>query len=1003
VVNTSTFTLSNTISLGAGVHPAGIAMSTSGSVLYVSSFSDGNVIQINTSTNTEIPNSNITTNGDKVYTMSISSNGTYLYGASYDTSNVFVINTISGKFVGNITGFDYPFGMAYSPTGNYLYVGNYDDGTVSKLSAVSNPTYVAYAAGTYNVMLETSGNENYSSNTISESFRIYPYNLTLNTTLRHTYTYTGNPIAFNYSLEGVGLKPINTTISLNGKYITSWSTDGLSFLKNLTKVKAYQTGYGDSPYTFSPSGRNVYMTTEYNGILVFNTSTGTFIRNISSDTFDYPSQTAISPSGATIYVLSYYGNLSVVNTSTGNVIKVVYGNTIKDGNLGAFLSLSNNGQYAYIGGGYNLSILNLSSGKLSSVLPNSIHDGFDSGIAVNPLNNYVYVTNYTKLDIINVSNPETPNVIFSPVSFYYIYSNPVVSPNGTVVYVPVYYGHNSYYESDDGNITAVSAYTGNYLGAYVSYYPYGGLTVLKNGKYLFSSSDEEYLLITNLTYPPASATNDFVFLDLKGADGLTVSPSGKYLYAASSNGNTSIYYINSVGEYMLNASAGNYELNFSASSVTDSNNYTHNYTLFSVNVMKATPVLSLTLPQNDVYNGQGKAIRFSISSIYNQTNAQLYINGNEVANTFTSGEYNISAIGNYSVKLATQGDANYTAYNTSANILIRDQPEAELLFPSNTTYTGSNMIVTWGIGTTGNVINATLYMDGNAVATGNTMGLEYIAPADIGNYKFRVVSNLTSEYFGISLNKTLSITAPQNTTTTTIGGVVNSPGGGFGIPGGTQTTTIPVPKNISNATLNENIDLLPFSTELINYSDGELLLYIKSDLNLTTLHTINIHVPKYLALPKAPSGLTLLYAINYSVSGSNKTAENATMKYNCNLSPGSIYPYMLSDNSWIPISNFTIDSAACSISFSVPQDPTVALLYKNSTTTTPTTTLPISNTTHNETTTVSANVTPVTTVSNTTSVPQTEQASSAVYYIVAVIIIIIVAIIAYFVRNGKKR
>ena len=709
VVNTSTFKLSNTISLGTG--PGGLAVSKNGSVLYVASYSNGNIIQINTSTDTQIQNSNISTGANDVYTLSLSRNGTYLYGTSYGDGNVFVINASSGKFVENITGFDHPYAMAYSPTGNYLYVGNYYNGTIAKLSSINNPTFSAYSAGTYKVMLKTNGNENYSSNTISGSFSISPANLTLNTTLQHSYTYNGKPISFNYTLADAGFKPINTTLSLNGNYLANWLLIGVGFLKKITTISAYQDGYGISPYTFSPSGKQVYVTTGSNTIPVFNTSTGTFIRNISSNTLDYPIQTAVSPSGATLYSLSTHGNLSIVNSSTGNVINVIYGNTLKDGNTGSFISLSNNGEYAYIGSNQNFSIFNLSSGKLSSLLENSLYDGYYSGIAVNPMGSYIYITNYTKLEIINVSNPETPNAIASAVKFNDIYSNPVVSANGTVVYVPVYEGHNTYYNYAYGNITEVSAYTGNYLGAYLAYLPYGSPAISKNGKYLFSPSDGKYILITNFSYPP---TEYFVFLDLGGSEGVALSPSGKYLYAYSTSGNTSIYYRNPVGEYMLNGTAGIYKRNFSS---IQNPNYTSNSIVFSVNILKATPALSLTLPQNDVYDGHGKTIGFRISSIYNQTDAMLYINGNDVANTFTSGSYNISAIGNYSVELLTNGDANYTAVPLSANILIRDQPESELLFPSNTTYTGSNMVVTWGIGTTENVVNATLYMDGNAVAS----------------------------------------------------------------------------------------------------------------------------------------------------------------------------------------------------------------------------------------------------------------------------------------------
>ena len=92
------------------------------------------------------------------------------------------------------------------------------------------------------------------------------------------------------------------------------------------------------------------------------------------------------------------------------------------------------------------------------------------------------------------------------------------------------------------------------LSEYVGYYPYGSSAISKNGKYLFSTNDGKYILITNFSFP---ATEYFVLINLKGSYSLAISPSGKYLYAHSASGNTSIYYISPVGEYLLNGSAGN--------------------------------------------------------------------------------------------------------------------------------------------------------------------------------------------------------------------------------------------------------------------------------------------------------------------------------------------------------------------------------------------------------------------------------------------------------------
>ena len=111
---------------------------------------------------------------------------------------------------------------------------------------------------------------------------------------------------------------------------------------------------------------------------------------------------------------------------------------------------------------------------------------------------------------------------------------------------------------------------------------------------------------------------------------------------------------------------------------------------------------------------------------------------------------------------------------------------------------------------------------------------------------------------------------------------------------------------------------------------------------------------------------------------------SATMSYPCSLPSGSIAPYILKNGTWLAITPFTVNEAACTETFTVPKDPIVGLFENNNFAAATTTILP-------------------TTVAPTTTIAQTTGGSGTTYMIAAIVVIIIIGAVAYALFKGSKK
>lgn len=93
--------------------------------------------------------------------------------------------------------------------------------------------------------------------------------------------------------------------------------------------------------------------------------------------------------------------------------------------------------------------------------------------------------------------------------------------------------------------------------------------------------------------------------------------------------------------------------------------------------------------------------------------------------------------------------------------------------------------------------------------------------------------------------------------------------------------------------------------------------------------TVSITAPLVSALPSAPPGNYpyLDTAINITVNSIKPTAASisVTLGYNCSYGPSGIAPFIEANGSWSPISQYSVNSIGCTVTFGIPIDPVVAL------------------------------------------------------------------------------
>jgi iron complex transport system substrate-binding protein len=413
--------------------------------------------------------------------------------------------------------------------------------------------------------------------------------------------------------------------------------------------------------------------------------------------------------------------------------------------------------------------------------------------------------------------------------------------------------------------------------------------------------------------------------------------------------------------------------------------------------------ITLNAPASFEYNGTNATIA---AYVYPKgLSGMLYISKDGspyslVASTTASSNsisYKVpAAAGAYSIKFASEPNATYPENVTFANYTIY-KATPYLNFTSECgsyMYDGMGCTTVAAIGTYMNQLSAEMYLNGTIMGSSSN-SISYRSPAAVNTYEFELNTPGNANYTAKSISYTYYIMP-----------YVPPPSSSSGAVGESQKPNSNQSSSASNATMRETVILRPTMDELINYSKGHLLLTITSISANSSAHVVVISSPNKTLLPKAPSGYRLIYAVNLSVSNPDTTTQYAYLLYNCSENASRLYPYLIVNGTWKEINNYSVEPAQCRISFEVPPDPVIGLLYAS-----PTTNNTQKNSDHVNATTTStpyttsiANITQLTTapVGEATPKSASQKNETSAYAIIAIVLILI-AIAAYLLATAHKR
>ncbi|MGC9011286.1 MAG: hypothetical protein ACP5JN_04085, partial [Candidatus Micrarchaeia archaeon] len=305
-------------------------------------------------------------------------------------------------------------------------------------------------------------------------------------------------------------------------------------------------------------------------------------------------------------------------------------------------------------------------------------------------------------------------------------------------------------------------------------------------------------------------------------------------------------------------------------------------------------------------------------------------------------------------------------------------------YPVSITFTGTPTIrhqAKWSL-----YVNGALYGTTNSSIT----YYEQFAPPNIYNFVF----NLTNDpnYTPVTYKTTLVINWPPTgvsgsaTTTVPTTSTVSTT-----IPTTSVTTTIPPTQAYNNVTSTVSASsplvlTLPNAMATVNiYTTSASPAPIKAHIaNVTSVA---------MSIPKPQQNYALVSAVNVSVNTTANVTILFTEHYPCSIPSSLIAPYMLKNNTWVPISNYTVNATMCTVSFYIPKDPIVGIFEKA-----PTTTTIIS-------TSVPTTSILTTTIIQTPTPTPTQSSANTLVIIIGIIALIIIVIIAlyYYKLTHKKR
>jgi plastocyanin/peptidoglycan/xylan/chitin deacetylase (PgdA/CDA1 family) len=389
----------------------------------------------------------------------------------------------------------------------------------------------------------------------------------------------------------------------------------------------------------------------------------------------------------------------------------------------------------------------------------------------------------------------------------------------------------------------------------------------------------------------------------------------------------------------------------------------------SIAPLSSTIIAGQSVTFTNVSSGSSAPFTYSYT-----TNASgAIISGNTI--TFPSA-------GNYSVSESIKSSTGANALSTNAIVTV---------IPNTTTTTiGGGGGSTGGGGGGGGGSSAPVLSYGNNCAIATNVAVPNSFTFIVANQTFtNVVDNYIGPNYtsvivnGVTYTLNLNATTPINGTSIYMKLINVSY-----LPISHTVTLFACPNSNNNVFVTQNTTKTT-TVSKINISLGGVPLALVSihPSNLTGL----VLFGNVSNLPTSPNGLTVYSAMNISINNiTNATTLNITAKLQCGLN--NVQPYILKNNVWVQITPFSLNTITCTLNFTIPADPIVAIMYQASKQ------VPLKPTGSAATTTIAA--IPITSTQQKSAMSEGEETTLAA---VLVIILVIAFIGGFYAVSHKKR